>query len=249
MMFRSTLIALGAMIAFSGCADPELAAKVGELETKVAELEKQVEKGGAARAPGRAPSGVDPEAEQAAGAKLREISAKVDELDFAAAKTMCDEAMKQYGATQTFQRRGRVCQEVAVVGKDAADLEVEKWFQGEASMADSDATLLVFWEQWCPHCKREVPEIEATYKKYQGKLNVVGLTKVNRSSTDEKVAAFIEEKGLSYPMAKEKGGNLSRYYNVSGVPAAALVKDGKVVWRGHPAVLNRNNTLEKLLEG
>jgi len=247
MLFRSTLLALGAVIALSGCADPELAAKVDSLENKIADLEKKVESGAARPAQrGNAPNA---DAERGAAEKIRAAMQKADELDFAAAKQLCEEAAKEFGHTQTFQRRGRVCQEVEVIGKDAADLEVEKWFQGEASMADADATLLVFWEQWCPHCKREVPVIEKTYQDHKGKLNVIGLTKVNRSSTDEKVSEFINEKNLTYPIAKEKAGSMSRYYNVSGVPAAALVKDGKVVWRGHPAVLNRNDTLKKLLEG
>lgn len=248
-MIRTTVIALSAMIAFSGCADPQLAAKVDSLEKKVAELEKKADTPVAAGARHGAPPGVDPELEKQAGEVLRQASAKAEQLDFDGAKKICADAKSKFASTRTYQRGGRICNEVEVVGKDAADLEVEKWFQGNASMDDADATLLVFWEQWCPHCKREVPEIEKTFQDNKGKLNVIGLTKVNRSATDEKVAAFIEEKGVTYPMAKEKAGTLSRYYNVSGVPAAALVKDGKVIWRGHPAVLNRDNMLQKLLEG
>ena len=68
-------------------------------------------------------------------------------------------------------------------------------------------------------------------------LQVVGLTKITRSSTEEKVTSFIADKQISYPLAKESG-EISSYFNVSGIPAAAVLKDGKVVWRGHPAQLN-----------
>ena len=37
-------------------------------------------------------------------------------------------------------------------------------------------------------------------------------------------------------MAKESG-DASKAFGVSGIPAAAVVKDGKVVWRGHPGRL------------
>ena len=47
---------------------------------------------------------------------------------------------------------------------------------------------------------------------------------------------------MGYPTAKEKG-DLSEYYGVRGVPAAAVVKGGKVVWRGHPSRIN-----DKMLE-
>ena len=42
---------------------------------------------------------------------------------------------------------------------------------------------------------------------------------------------------VSYPMAKETG-DLASYFNVKGIPAAAVVKGGKIIWRGHPQRLN-----------
>jgi hypothetical protein len=48
---------------------------------------------------------------------------------------------------------------------------------------------------------------------------------------------FCKENGVGYPTAKEKG-DISEYYGVRGVPAAAVVKGGKVVWRGHPSRIN-----------
>ena len=140
-----------------------------------------------------------------------------------------------------------VLSELDVVGKEAGALDTSKWFQGNVAMGDGTATMLVFWETWCPHCKREVPKIEATHNKFKDRgLNVVGVTKVTRSATDEGVAAFIEEHGITYPVAKEQGDNLSKHFGVRGVPAAAIVKEGKVVWRGHPARIN-DAMLEKLL--
>ena len=49
--------------------------------------------------------------------------------------------------------------------------------------------------------------------------------------------AFMTERKVGYPVAKENG-KTARYFNASGIPAAAVVKDGKIVWRGHPAKLN-----------
>jgi hypothetical protein len=77
--------------------------------------------------------------------------------------------------------------------------------------------------------------LEVTYQKLKGDgLNLIGLTKVSRNSTDEQVEAFISDNKLSYPMAKENAGTLSKRFAVSGVPAAAVIKDGKIIWRGHP---------------
>ena len=65
---------------------------------------------------------------------------------------------------------------------------------------------------------------------------MVGLTKVTRYATDEKIVEFIDEKKLTYPMAKEDG-EMYKAFNVSGIPAAAAVKGGKIIWRGHPGRL------------
>ena len=134
----------------------------------------------------------------------------------------------------------RAAQEAAVVGKPApSSWKITKWFQGEdqTKLDNTKTTLLVFWDVWCPHCRREVPKIENIHNKLKDKgLQVLGLTKVNRSATDEKIEAFIKDNNLTYPIAKEDG-SLSQYFAVRGVPAAAVVKGDKVVWRGHPVRL------------
>ncbi|MCB9679216.1 MAG: TlpA family protein disulfide reductase [Alphaproteobacteria bacterium] len=128
--------------------------------------------------------------------------------------------------------------EEAVVGKEAK-LEVAEWMQGDATLADAKATMLVFWEVWCPHCKREVPELEKVYEEMHGDgLNIVGITRLTRNTTPEQLHAFLDEHHVTYPIARDDGA-MGDLYAVSGVPAAALVKDGKIVWRGHPASMSR----------
>ncbi|MEZ4317317.1 MAG: TlpA disulfide reductase family protein [Myxococcota bacterium] len=135
--------------------------------------------------------------------------------------------------------------EEAIVGKEAK-FEITEWMQGETSLAEGKATLLVFWEVWCPHCKKEVPELEKTYQELKGQgLNIVGLTRLTRNTTPEQLHTFLAENHVTYPIARDDG-KMGDHYAVSGVPAAALVKDGKIVWRGHPASLNRNMLLASI---
>ena len=63
---------------------------------------------------------------------------------------------------------------------------------------------------------------------------MVGVTRMSKGVTEEQAQSFISDLGVTYPNAKDVGDTLSRYYNVTGIPAAAVVKDGKVVWRGGP---------------
>jgi thiol-disulfide isomerase/thioredoxin len=139
----------------------------------------------------------------------------------------------------------RESEEKEVLGKDAI-LQAEEWIQGEVTLADGKATLLVSWEEWCPHCKREVPKLQATYEKLHDQgLNVVGVTRMNRGADRAKVDKFIAANKLTYPMLKDDG-TMGKHYAVSGVPAVALVKGGKVVWRGNPAKLHENMLLASL---
>ena len=227
-------LTLGVFALLSGCATAD---QVKTLEEKVATLEEKVDtlaKSGGKAAPR------DEKAEKAAASLYEEIGKAVRSGDTDGAKTKLAEMKKKYSNTTAYRRARKIERELEVIGKDApASLSVEKWFTSESKIdfTSDTPTLLVFWEIWCPHCRREVPELQKTWDKYQGKIQMVGLTKISRSATEEKVTEFIKDNNVSYPTAKENG-DISKHFNVSGIPAAAVVKGGKIVWRGHPGRLN-----------
>ncbi len=218
--------------------------KIKSLEEKVAALEK-APRGGAA-------ASTNPEAEEAAGKLATELMEAKKASDYATAKTKFAELKAKHSDTKVWKSVSRMEAELNLVGSEAKPIDVQKWFTGEkATLSDADTTVLVFWEAWCPHCKREVPKLPELQDKWKSKgVQVVALTKVNKSSTDESVSAFIKEHKLEgLPFGKEQeGGSMSSAYAVTGVPAAAVVKAGKVVWRGHPAQLT-DDVLGKLVAG
>ncbi len=180
--------------------------------------------------------------EQNAAKAFKDISGLVSKGEHKAAKAKMDEFTVKYAGTEAARKAAGTARELAVIGKKVPDsFEIEKWFAGEgevSSLSGEGTTLVVFWEEWCPHCKREVPKMQATYDSLHAEgLNVIAFTQVSKRSTDELVAAFVEKNGLTFPVAKEQG-KIKSQFNVSGVPAAAVVKDGEIVWRGHPARLS-----------
>ena len=228
---------------FTGCATAdqvkELNEKVETMEKKLAELEKAPAAAKPSAATGAA-APADTEAETAAQALLKDMQTAMGSNDITTAKAKYAEIEKKYSETRTFRRASKIGQELEVFGKTApASLTVDEWFIGDSSAVNlsKGVSLLVFWEVWCPHCKREVPNVQKTFDTYSPKgLQVVGLTKLTRGKSKEEAMAFLKEKNVSYPIAKEDG-KLSSHFNVSGIPAAAVVKDGTIVWRGHPARL------------
>lgn len=232
----ATFLLAGALLG-AGCTDPAMEQRVADLETKVQNLEAQVEQVKSAKGTAARPAGPSQEAETGANEVATNINQAMEDLDFAKAKELCTTLSgAEFRGTRAQRSMRKRCDEVAVVGIDAGELDgIEKWYVGNAKMNDGGATLLVFWEAWCPHCRKEVPKIQDTYAKYGGSgLNIIGLTRVTKSATDAKVEELIKENSVTYPMAKE-GGELANRFGVRGIPAAAVVKDGKVVWRGHPA--------------
>ena len=206
MMIRNTLLA-AAMLSLAGCATADrvqnLEEKIDDLEEKVAKLEATAAAGGGAARAAAQPSGVDQAKEDAAQKMYEEVAAMVKDGKMDAAKARIAEMEKQFSDTRMWRRASKMAQELAVIGNDAPTaIAVEKWYQGEGevNIASGGPTLVVFWEEWCPHCRREVPNLEATYNKFKGQgLQMVGLTKITRRSTEESVTEFIKEKEVSYP--------------------------------------------------
>jgi thiol-disulfide isomerase/thioredoxin len=154
-----------------------------------------------------------------------------------AAKQAVVEFDAQHEGTQAAGWTRALNRELSVVGKPAPDdWFVEEWYQGESEVKldGNKPTLLIFWESWCPHCRNEVPKLQSIYNEFKDSgLQVLGVTRLTREATEQTVLEFIEQNTVSYPMAKESGA-LAEYFSVKGIPAAAMVKDGTIVWRGHP---------------
>ncbi len=218
--------------------------RIEELEARVATLEENAKK---APVMGKGQPAADPN-EQVASELLKQASIASEAMKYDEAKAKVAELKAKYPNTRSARAATRLEDELKVIGKDAGAFEVEKWYQGGGDLASSTPTLVVFWEVWCPHCKREVPKLQATHEKYAGKMNVVGLTKQTKNITDDQVAAFVKDNGVKYPIGKEQGDAMSKHFGIRGIPAAALVKDGKVVWRGHPSRLN-DDMIGKLIGG
>jgi thiol-disulfide isomerase/thioredoxin len=233
------VLAFGILAATSG---PSLAeSSLEELEAKLAELTKRVEALEREQKPARttAPkSGATADAgKEQALALYRKIDGLVATGNINQAKRELEAFNEEHAGTAAAGWTRSLNRELEVVGKSTPeDWKIEKWFQGE-SQVELDGrrpTLLIFWESWCPHCKNEVPNLQKIYDEYQGKgLQVIGVTRLTRTATEESVRTFLADSGVSYPMAKETG-ELATYFNVKGIPAAAFVRNGEIVWRGHP---------------
>lgn len=211
--------------------------QVRSLESKIKSLESKLKDVESKATTQATVSAQEPEAQ----ALFKEATRLAGEGNYKQAKLILDDLQSKYGTTKAGTQSKTLHEELQVIGKDMPKtLGIAKWFQGESDveLEGKKTTLLVFWEEWCGYCKREVPKLQAMYDGHKDDgLQVLGLTRLTRGATEEKVKAFISEHKLQYPIAQENG-DMSQYFKVSGVPAAAVIKNGKVVWRGNPATLS-----------
>lgn len=235
---RSQVRALEAQVAALDLQLTLTQTQVVALEAQVAECSEAL-----AKTPDGRPSALD---EEEAMRLFNEINEALEENRVVEARELVGMLLEDHPRTRVASRAIRIQQELDVIGKAAPQLEVREWLQGERA-GWGRTTLVVFFEVWCPHCQREVPKLEAYYRELGPRgLDVVALTRLTKSATLEKAEAFIEEKELSFPVAVEQDGSMTEYFNVSGIPAAAIVQDGEIIWRGHPARLTEGYLAELL---
>ena len=89
--------------------------------------------------------------------------------------------------------------------------------------------LVNFWATWCPPCRAELPELQALSQEAPRCLAVLGVA--IDSGPAAQVAAFVRERGLTYPIAVDEGP-AGLAYKIFALPHSVLVGPrGEVIGR------------------
>jgi thiol-disulfide isomerase/thioredoxin len=170
-----------------------------------------------------------------ASAVVGKLKAAMAAGDFNQAMAAAELLNGPYRDTEAAGSAKRYLAELSTIGLHPAEPVVLQWFTSPASVRDQPLTILVFWETWCPHCTRVVPALSQWTETYGKRgLQVIALTRITKTASPETVKAFIAEHKLPFAVAQEDGA-YAELLQVTGIPAAAIVVNGEVVWRGHPA--------------
>ena len=105
-----------------------------------------------------------------------------------------------------------------------SDLQGKSWHLADLK---GKVVLVNFWATWCPPCRKEMPDLQALYDKYKDQGFVV------LSISDEevtKVAPFIAERKITYPVLLDPGRKVNEEFIVYGIPKSFVYdREGKLV--------------------
>lgn len=92
---------------------------------------------------------------------------------------------------------------------------------------------MTFWLTWCPHCLKELDDLEEVYYKHnKNQEDVVILTIAdpkseeypkNRDITTEEILKFLEEKKYTFPVIFDTAHQMHQVYQASKAPTAVFI--------------------------
>lgn len=104
-------------------------------------------------------------------------------------------------------------------------------FEGEQFSLDElkgKVVVVNFWASWCKPCEEEAADLEAAWRIYQPRGDVVFLG-VDYVDSETEAKIYLEKFDITYPNGPDKKTKISQAFRVRGVPETYLIdKDGKL---------------------
>lgn len=97
-----------------------------------------------------------------------------------------------------------------------------------SSLKDAGRPMLInFWFSNCQPCKREMPALQAAFKKYADKVTFVG---INTQDSAEVTLAFAQDLGVTYQLWRDPNGEMLVANGISIFPTTLFVSaDGTII--------------------
>ncbi len=91
------------------------------------------------------------------------------------------------------------------------------------------AVLVNLWATWCPPCRAEMPAIEKVYNEYKDEGFVVLAVNMTYQDTPQKIAPFIAEHALTFPVLLDESGDMASAYQLRSLPSSYFItRDGVI---------------------
>ncbi|HMJ15039.1 MAG TPA: TlpA disulfide reductase family protein [Polyangiaceae bacterium] len=95
---------------------------------------------------------------------------------------------------------------------------------------DGKVKLVDFWATWCEPCKESFPVYQALAERFDGRLEVIGISEDDDSSG---IKRFAKETGVRFPLAWDEGQALSKEYQPPTMPTSYVIDKNGIVRMVH----------------
>jgi peroxiredoxin len=150
----------------------------------------------------------DPYLELAQLVRYEHVAANLDDPQFAAAMSIleADDARRQK------------------INFTLTDITGKAWTLKDLR---GKVVLVNFWATWCPPCRKEMPDLEALYKRFKDQ----GLVILSISDEDvNKVRPFVAQMNVTYPVLLDPGRKINELFQIYGIPKTFVYnRAGKLV--------------------
>ena len=116
------------------------------------------------------------------------------------------------------------------VGQPVPDFTLETPGGELVSLSDfrGQVVVLNFWATWCTPCRKEMPEFQALWEEHEAQGDLM-LLAVNLQESADSVAAFVDEFGLTFPVALDSDGEVLDEYGLPGLPGTFFIDSAGVL--------------------
>jgi len=104
------------------------------------------------------------------------------------------------------------------------DLQGKSW---SLKALRGKVVMVNFWATWCQPCRREMPDLEALYKRFKDQgLVILGIS----DEESAKVKELLAEQKVSYPILLDPGRKVNEAFRIEGIPKNFVYdREGKLV--------------------
>ena len=114
------------------------------------------------------------------------------------------------------------------IGERAPEFSLTSFDGQTYNLADLRGKVVVLnmWASWCKPCEQEAADLEAAWRHYQPRGDVVFLG-VAWTDTDKKSLEYLEKFDITYPNGPDLGTRIAQAYRITGVPETYIIdRDG-----------------------
>ncbi len=135
--------------------------------------------------------------------------------------------------------------QAVAVGEIAPDFKLKN-LDGETFMLSDckcKTVLLVFGATWCPHCRKEIPDLKKAHAEHSDKgLRVVY---VDVGESHRKVKSFAKKHQIPYTVLLDEKGEVAQKYGVVGIPFNLVIgPDRKIKYIGYSVPKNLKELIQ-----